>query len=85
MHRSNIKRPQNQYLSEINAQIQCINELLSGTKRERLSLVRDDSNYCIEKIRSEPQETGHSTILFRGKGRACHVFLNGYMAFFFTE
>ncbi|SHO55484.1 hypothetical protein [Vibrio quintilis] len=71
----------NNYLPVINAQIQCINELASGTKQERLSLVYNKSNYCIEKA-CQPPDARHSTILFQGKGRACHLFLNGYLASF---
>ncbi|MCE0494705.1 hypothetical protein [Vibrio salinus] len=75
----------NGYQPIISAQIQCINELLSGMKEERLTLVHEDSNYCIKKSHNEPTDMDYSTILFQGKGRACHVFLNGFMAFFFTE
>jgi len=74
------------YQPIISAQIQCINTLLSGMKKEKLILVHDDSNYCIEKkYNVETGDIKHPTILFQGKGRACHVFLNGFMAFFFTE
>ncbi|SMS01955.1 hypothetical protein VIM7927_03266 [Vibrio mangrovi] len=70
------------YLNTLAAQVQCINEQLSGVKRERLSLVNTDHGYRIEKMNPSAH---NSTILFQGKGRACHVFLNGYQSFFFTE
>ncbi|WP_415846655.1 hypothetical protein [Vibrio aerogenes] len=66
------------YLSVISAQIQCINELAEG-KKETLSITHCDSSYCIEKTTTP--ETDHR-VVFQGKGRACHLFLNGYLASF---
>ncbi|WP_139281609.1 hypothetical protein [Vibrio aerogenes] len=71
----------NNYLSVINAQIEKINQLTSETKQEKLSLVYNKSNYYIEKVHQN-QSTSHPTILFQGKGRACYLFLNGYLASF---
>ncbi len=87
MNTSNVNmiNSNNTYLSTISAQIQCINELLLGVKKERLFLNRIESDYQIEKIPTEASQPCHSTILFQGKGRDCHLFLNGYMAFFFTD
>jgi hypothetical protein len=69
------------YLPILSAQVQCINEQLIGIKQERLSLVQNESDYRIEKT-----HPGHcNLLLFQGKGRDCHVFLNGYQSFFFTE
>jgi hypothetical protein len=69
------------YLPVLSAQVDCINELLEGIKQERLSLIHHQDDFRIEKIDSKL----HAKLLFHGKGRACHVFLNGYMSFFFTE
>ncbi|CAM3935869.1 hypothetical protein VA7868_02913 [Vibrio aerogenes CECT 7868] len=82
---SGIETLKNNYLPVINAQIQCINELSSEIRQERLALVYNESDYCIEKINAELSASDHTTILFQGKGRACHVFLNGYLASFMTK
>ncbi|SHO54503.1 hypothetical protein [Vibrio quintilis] len=82
---SRIETLKNNYLPVISAQIQCINELSSEVRQEKLSLVHNESDYCIEKINSDVPASDHTTILFQGKGRACHVFLNGYLASFMTK
>jgi hypothetical protein len=75
----------NSYLNTLSAQVQCINEQLVDVKQERLSLINTGRGYRIERIHSEHPNTHNPKILFQGKGRACHVFLNGYQSFFFTE
>ncbi|CAH0539620.1 hypothetical protein [Vibrio marisflavi] len=76
---------QDSYLPILSAQIQCINEQLDGVKNERLSLIPTAVDYRIEKIAREIERPQPAAILFQGQGDACHVFLNGYQSFFFTE
>jgi len=73
------------YLPILSAQVQCINEQLDGLKIERLSLITTAVDYRIEKVNKETQESETNAVLFQGQGDACHVFLNGYQSFFFTE
>ncbi|GAA5644506.1 hypothetical protein [Vibrio proteolyticus] len=76
------------YLSILMAQVECINEQLDGVKRERLSVTCTETDYRIEKILPKPRgrtATPGPAVLFQGQGHACHVFLNGYQSFFFTE
>ncbi|ENM5729166.1 hypothetical protein AB1F87_001958 [Vibrio mimicus] len=70
------------YTSVIGAQIDCINEL-SEKKQERLRMTHFGSNYQIEKS-STGSPHFPPTVLFQGKGRACHLFLNGYIASYLT-
>ncbi|SHO56311.1 hypothetical protein [Vibrio quintilis] len=84
MHGTDTDIAKNSYLPVISAQIQCINELSSKTRQEKLSLLYRENHYCIAKVPPELAATDDSTVLFQGKGRACHLFLNGYMASFLT-
>ncbi|CAM3587929.1 hypothetical protein VA7868_02809 [Vibrio aerogenes CECT 7868] len=82
MHGTDIAK--NSYLPVISAQIQCINELASDSRQEKLSLLSRENHYCIAKAAPEIAANDDSMVLFQGKGRACHLFLNGYMASFLT-
>ncbi|MCL9781215.1 hypothetical protein M9194_07215 [Vibrio sp. S4M6] len=73
------------YLPILSAQIQCINEQLHGIKKERLSLITTEAEYRIEKVKKELRSNDTAAVLFQGQGDACHVFLNGFQSFFFTE